>query len=372
VVDGVSVTLEREVVHRHRDQALGEIRRPLAVVPKVEVHAAEPLLVWPVAQKSARRLAVTLQSHAKEIVRGRLEVALQNGWPKIEPLPFSLEPGEEKTAEVVLPSAPGLRPGQYRAELTAVLEDGGRFNLAVPVVDYPHIRATPRPAPSVVEIAAIDLALPPLSRVGYVRGASDRVPQFLLQAGVPLQLLGPADLLEGDLGRFDAVVVGSRAYETDPALARANPRLLDYARAGGLVLVQYQQYPFIDGKFPPLSLEIGRPHDRVTDETAPVKLLDPAHRVWTTPNRIGAADWDGWVQERGLYFAKTWDPAYLPLLSMADPGGPELQGGLLVAPLGKGTYVYTGLAFFRQLPAGVPGAYRLFANLLALRGASRN
>lgn len=372
VADGVPVTLEREVVHRHRDQVLGEIRRPLAVVPKVEVHPAEPLLLWPVAQQSPRRLAVTVTSHARETVRGRLETALQDGWPAPAPVAFALEPEEEKVLEVILPPSPRLRPGTYRAGLAAVLEDGARFSLAVPVLDYPHIRATPRPVAGDVEIAAIDLELPPLERVGYVLGASDRVPQFLLQAGIPLQLLGPADLLEGDLGRFDAVVVGSRAYETDPALARANPRLLDYARAGGLLLVQYQQYQFIEGKYAPLPLEIGRPHDRVTDETAPVRLLDPAHPVWSVPNRIVPSDWDGWVQERGLYFAKTWDPAYQPLLALADSGGPELQGGLLVAPLGKGTYVYTGLAFFRQLPAGVPGAYRLFANLLALRGAAGN
>ena len=129
--------------------------------------------------------------------------------------------------------------------------------------------------------------------------------------------------------------------------------------------MQYQQYPFIDGGFAPAKLEIARPHDRVTDETAKVTLLDPKSPIFTTPNPIGPADWDGWVQERGLYFAHAWDSAYTPLLEMADPGEPPQRGGLLVARVGKGRYVYTGLAFFRQLPAGVPGAYRLFANLLA-------
>jgi hypothetical protein len=210
--------------------------------------------------------------------------------------------------------------------------------------------------------------LPKLTRVGYVRGASDRVPEFLRQAGVPLDLLGAKDLLEGDLRRYDAVVVGSRAYEIDPALARANQRLLEYAKGGGLVVVQYQQYPFIEGKFAPFTLEIARPHDRVTDETAAVTLLDPQSPVFHKPNEIRPEDWNGWIQERGLYFAHTWDAAYVPLLSMKDPDPdqPEQKGSLLVAPLGKGHYVYTGLAFFRQLPAGVPGAYKLFANLLAI------
>ncbi|HTR02039.1 MAG TPA: hypothetical protein VMN82_02500, partial [Thermoanaerobaculia bacterium] len=166
---------------------------------------------------------------------------------------------------------------------------------------------------------------------------------------------------------YDAILVGSRAYETEPALAEANGRLLDYARAGGLVIVQYQQYAFVRGGFAPFALDIARPHDRVTDETAVVTILDAQSPLFHTPNTIGPADWDGWVQERGLYYAHTWAPEYAALLSMADPGGPDQRGGLLVARLGKGHYVYTGLAFFRQLPAGVPGAYRLLANLLALK-----
>jgi hypothetical protein len=150
-------------------------------------------------------------------------------------------------------------------------------------------------------------------------------------------------------------------------MARANPRLLAYVRGGGLMIVQYQQYPYVAGGFPPYKLEIARPQDRVTDETAAVTLLDPASPAFNVPNRIGPADWQGWVQERGLYFAHSWDPAWTPLLAMADRGDPEQRGGLLVAVVGKGKYVYTGLALFRQLPAGVPGGYRLFANLLALR-----
>ena len=211
-----------------------------------------------------------------------------------------------------------------------------------------------------------DLTLPPLRRIGYVRGASDRVPEALLQVGLPIELLSGEVLRTGDLSAYDAIVIGSRAYETEPALASANPRLLDFARAGGLVLVQYQQYQYVDGAFAPYPLQMARPHDRVTDETSPVKVIDATHAVLTTPNRLGNADWDGWIQERGLYFAHTWDAAWMPLLELADKGQQPQRGGLLVAAVGKGTYVYTGLAFFRELPAGVPGAYRLFANLLAL------
>jgi LmbE family N-acetylglucosaminyl deacetylase len=370
-VDGVPVTLEREVVHRYRDQAVGEVRRPLRVVPKVEVAVAEHLLIWPASRHEPRHLQVTVTSHAGTPLKGRLEAAVEGGakpWPALRPLPFTLGAGEDQTLDLAVPAPAALAAGRYTLKLAAVVEgaDGQRFDLAVPVIDYPHIRPTPQPQPAAVEISAADVKLPPLKRVGYVRGASDRVPEFLRQAGVPLELLGPKDLAEGDLGRYDAIVLGSRAYETDPALVKTNRRLLDYARNGGLVIVQYQQYPYVEGKFAPFALEIARPHDRITDETAAVTLLDPASPVFHTPNEIGAEDWNGWVQERGLYFAHTWDRSYVPLLSMADPGGPPLQGGLLVAPLGKGHYVYTGLAFFRQLPAGVPGAYRLFANLLAI------
>lgn len=363
-LEGVPVELKREVVHLHRDQAVGEVRQPLRVVPLVEVAVADDLLVWPVQSREPRRLHVTLTSHSATPVSGRLEVT---GWPSVSQQPFNLAAaGETADLELTLAPPKDFKPGRTPLEIAAALADGQRFSLAVPELDYPHIRATPRPVPARVAVQATDLRLPPLKRVGYVRGASDRVPEFLRQAGVPLELLGPEQLDAGDLSRYDAIVVGSRAYETDPALARANHRILDYARNGGLVIVQYQQYPFIEGKFAPFPLEIARPHDRITDETSPVTVLDPAHPVFNTPNKIGPEDWNGWIQERGLYFAHTWDPAYKPLLSMKDPDTPDLQGGLLVAQLGKGTYVYTGLAFFRQLPAGVPGGYRLFANLLAL------
>jgi hypothetical protein len=185
-------------------------------------------------------------------------------------------------------------------------------------------------------------------------------------------------------------VVGPRAYETDSTLVEHNRRLLDYARRGGLLIVQYQQHQFFSGRFAPYPMTVGgqplrleesapaRPgsapsraappvsHDRVTDEHAPVRLVAPDHPAVRAPNRLGAADWKGWVQERGLYFARTWDKRYRPILETHDPGEAPLLGGLLVAPVGKGIYVYTGLSFFRQLPAGVPGAFRLFANLLAL------
>ena len=237
------------------------------------------------------------------------------------------------------------------------------FSTAAPAIDLPHIPPTPRRkrrTPSWPRIC-----MPP----GACRLRSRslrRGPRALAKIGLPIELLSGTDLRSADLRRYDAIVVGSRAYETEPALAAANARLLDYVRGGGLMLVQYQQYAYSDGNFAPFALQIARPHDRVTDETSPVVVLDPAHPVMTTPNAIAAADWDGWIQERGLYFAHTFDSAWTPLLELADKGQSPQRGGLLIGKVGQGTYVYTGIAFFRELPAGVPGAYRLFANLLAL------
>jgi hypothetical protein len=254
---------------------------------------------------------------------------------------------------------------------------GRRYETGVVTVDYPHIRPRGYLRPSVATIRVTPLVLPKLSRIGYVRGAADRVPEALQGAGLPVTLLDAATLDHGDLGRFDAIVIGPRAYETDSALVEANARLLDYARRGGRVIVQYQQAFYFSGSFAPYPLTVGGPppfpgafpvaHDRVTDETAPVRVLAPADPAFHFPNRIASGDWSGWVQERGLYFARTWDRAYRPLLETHDPDDSPLEGGLLVARVGRGIYVYTGLSFFRQLPAGVPGAFRLFANLLALK-----
>ena len=368
-IGGTTARLSREVTFRIRDEASGEIRHPLRAVPKVDVAVEPDLIVWPLERKSPRAITVTLTSNARDPLAGTLTVSSPPGWAPIAATPFSLAArGDRAIVDVSLTPPPSPRPVRSEIAVAAVLPGGERFSTTIPMIDYEHIRPTPFPKGAAVALSALDLKLPKLSSVGYVRGAADRVPEALIGVGVPIHLLSAADLERSDLSRYDAILVGSRAYETEPALARANARLLDYVRAGGLLIVQYQQYSFVQGRFAPFTLEISRPHDRVTDETARVELLDPKSPVFHVPNEIGPADWEGWVQERGLYFAHSWAPEYTPLLSMADPGGQQLRGSLLLAKLGRGRYVYTGLAFFRQLPAGVPGAYRLIANLLAWKG----
>ncbi|MFN0181944.1 MAG: NEW3 domain-containing protein [Gemmatimonadales bacterium] len=357
--------LEREVVHRLRDQAIGEVRRPLAVVPRVGVRATPTVKVWSTDRVTAVPVAVTLQHAGTDSTVGTVALDLPPGWPAVAPQSFRLvRPEERRTVTFLVKPPASLAPGEYHLRAVAADRDGRRYDAGTIVVAYPHIRERVYPVAGSMTVRAAPVVLPTRRRIGYVRGASDLVPEALAGVGLPVEILDPSAIERSDLTKFDAIVIGSRAYETDASLVENNGRLLDYARQGGHLVVQYQQHPFFAGGFAPFPLAVAPQHDRVTDERAPVRVLEPNDPVLRSPNPLGEADWQGWVQERGLYFPRTWDAAYRPLLEMSDPGGTPLRGGLLVAPVGKGSYVYTGLAFFRQLTAGVPGAFRLFLNLL--------
>jgi hypothetical protein len=307
---------------------------------------------------------VTLVNHAGDTTRGDVRLVVE-GWPTMQAVPFVFgRRDEELTLSLPVARPASMNAGDVAVHAEARTRDGATFAAGGTVLRYPHIRPVVWYRPAEARIRVAPVAFPTAGRIGYVRGASDRVPEALGRAGLKVELLDGESLEYGDLSAYDVIVIGSRAYETDSALVRANGRVLDWVRAGGHLLVQYQQYPFIDGGYAPYPMDIARPHDRITDENAPVKILDPTNPVFLRPNKIGPSDWDGWPQERGLYFAHTWDAAYEPLLEMQDPGLAPVRGGLLEAHVGKGTYVYTGLSFFRALPAGVPGAFRLFFNLL--------
>jgi hypothetical protein len=260
-------------------------------------------------------------------------------------------------------------PGRY--SIAAVAQSGGqRWTTGYTAIEYEHIRPQALYRDAAITLSSIELALPPRIDVAYIPGVGDNVAPTLQQLGVPLTVLDPARLSTTDLSRFTTVVIGPRAYESQPELVTANARLLEWVRGGGTMVVQYGQYEMMQPGMMPFEISISRPHDRVTDENAPVKVLRPDSPLLSAPNRIGDPDWRGWVQERALYMPHTFASQYESLLSMNDPGEPPNAGALLVAPYGRGRYVYTTLALFRQLPAGVPGGARLFVNLLAPAGST--
>ncbi len=387
----------REGTWRWNDQARGEIREPVDIVPRVDVKLSPAELPWRLSEASTRTFTVTLQHGASDTTSGSVRLQLPPGWPVLSPQQFTLtRPNQRLELRFVVRAPARLPAGTY--VVSAVAEDAAanRYGQGRVTISYPYIRPRSYLTAAMARVTALDLVLPALKRIGYIRGAADQVPEALASAGMPIEVIDGQLLGSTDLSRYGAIVVGPRAYETDSSLVNENGRLLEYARGGGLVIVQYQQYGFFFGSYAPYPLFVasrppgsadrtvttaqpaaGAPvpallggHDRVTDENAAVTVVDGNARVLHAPNRIGAADWDGWVQERGLYFARAWAPEYRTVLEMHDPGEAALEGGLLIATVGKGTWVYTGLSFFRQLPAGVPGAYRLFANLLSLNNVS--
>lgn len=373
---GSGPTAFRELSWRTNDQSRGEVRRPLWVVPRVDVKLDPLALAWPTTPRTVRRFTVTLTHGARDTTTGSVALEVPKSWTAPPPLSFSLE-REGQRLDLVFEVRPpaDVKPGTVEFRAVATDRQGGRYDVDQVPVDYSHIHPRVFLQPAVARVTLAAIALPRLARIGYVRGAADRVPEALLGAGLPVEMVSHDALEHGDLSRYPVIVIGPRAYETDTSLVRNNSRLLDFARRGGVVIVQYQQQIWFNGGFAPYAVTVGGPgvsHDRVTDEAAPVRVLDSRSPLVMRPNRIGPADWDGWIQERGLYFAHSWNSAWQPVLESHDPGEPALEGGLLVARVGKGTVAYTGLSFFRQLPAGVPGAFRLFANLLALgeRGAS--
>jgi hypothetical protein len=263
-----------------------------------------------------------------------------------------------RTAEVSLPIRASAEVGQER------------YSLTMNVVAYPHIQTHRYYTPADATVRTIDLKTTP-AKIGYVMGSGDEVADAIAQMGMPVTMLGEQDLASGDLSKFDTIVVGIRASETRQDLVANNARLLDYVRGGGNVVVQYQRFAWTG--LAPFPVDIQDKQGtaagsiaRVVDENAPVKILEPGHRIFNIPNKITDADFVGWVQERNAYNLVTFDPRYTPLLESHDAGEQENKGGLVITKVGKGNWIYCSYSFFRQLPAGVGGAYRLFANLLSI------
>jgi hypothetical protein len=368
---GAEAMPHARVVHRRVDPVLGEVVRPLAVAPAVSVTLDRAVQYAPAGTPVDRVLRVRLRSASTRARPVTVRLELPAGLAADSAARTATLAGYDAEATVAFRLRGRLAPGRHLVRAVAESE-GERFAAGYQLVDYPHVRPQRLYRPAEVAVEAVDVALPPRAAVAYLPGVSDNVAPALADLGLAVTVLDPAALGTADLSRFTHVVVGPRAYEASPALRAANARLLDWVRAGGTMVVQYGQYEMTAPGVMPYPITLARPAQRVTIEESPVAALDGAAGgagVLAAPNRIGDADWRGWVQERSTYMPQSADPRYRTAVSIADPGEPANPNAVLVAPLGRGTYVYTTLALFRQLPAGVPGAARLMANLLAARAA---
>ncbi|MCI0479193.1 hypothetical protein L0Y59_01480, partial [Candidatus Uhrbacteria bacterium] len=349
------------VVYRWTDPVKGEQTREVDVVPAVSVKLGSNVYVFPEAKP--RNVTVWMRSYGA--TEGRVSLAMPEGWKSSGPVDvkFAGKGDEQQATFTVTPPAKDS-VAAFRADVTvgdATISDG------VVDIDYPHIPAQRILGDAIAKVVRADIKHNG-SRIGYIMGSGDEIPNILRQVGYEVTLLTDADLDRGEFGAYDAIVAGIRAYNTRDRLKLAHEKLMQYVENGGTMVVQYNTANQLDG----LAVPVPGPYpfkltrDRVTVEEAPVKLAAD-HPVLNAANRITTADFDGWVQERGLYFPGEWDSRYTTMLTTNDPGEPEKPGGQLVAKHGKGTFVYTSYAWWRQLPAGVPGAIRAFVNLVSAK-----
>ena len=357
--------IDATVVTPFLDESGTERARPVAVVPAFSVALEPGTQVISTHNGGSSNVTVGVLGNLNGEERGVLRLELPQGW-RAEPTQVEVKferRGDKKDFQFkVFPA--GLQEG--RAKIRAVLESNGeKFSEGYTLVTREDLGSFYYYQPALQRVSLVDVKVPHDLKIGYIMGAGDDIPTVLKQVGLDVTLIPAEKIATEDLSRYGTIVLGIRAYDTQKDLAANNKKLLDFVSAGGTLVVQYNAgvADFNNGHFTPYSAELSRA--RVSVEEAPVEILAPQNEVFHSPNEITARDFDGWVQERGLYFMDKWDDHFKPLLACHDPGEAEQKGGLLEAQYGKGTYIYTGYAFFRQLPAGVPGAVRLFVNLLS-------
>jgi LmbE family N-acetylglucosaminyl deacetylase len=353
---------ETPVLYRWRDPVEGELYRPLEVIPPVTVNFENNLFVFGEPRRKEVRLRI---SAGQAGVSGTLRLKTPLGWiSNITEIPFSFEKKDEEIVRSILitpPATPMTRFLTAEVEIKEIRPARSRVR-----IEHSHIPIQVLFPPAELQLVRIDLKKVN-RRIGYIMGSGDEIPEALRQIGYDVTLLSDDDLSNGDLKRFDVIITGIRAYNTRDRLKQSQNLLMDFVKSGGTLIVQYNVFGLVTEELGPYPFKISR--DRVSVEEAPVEFLDFAHSLFTFPNQILQKDFSGWVQERGLYFANEWDRAFLPLLSSRDPGEEAKKGGLLYARYGSGVYIYTGYSWFRQLPAGVHGAYRFFVNMISAGAA---
>lgn len=355
----------------------GGVARGTATRPAAAGRGAAPATTAATASRatrpaaaSSREIRVTVVNDTRGEAQAAVKLTLPDGWTSTPPeqsIAFTRE-DESRTVRFDVKPAGGAKAGEYTIAASATLS-GTPYNRGFQVIEYPHIRRQHIYASADATLKILDVRIAPNLNVGYIMGVGDEVPPAIEQLGAKLELITPDDLAWGNLSRFNVIVTGVRAYERRGDLRANNSRLLDYVRDGGTLLVQYNKFEFNEAQYGPFPAKVSS--DRVTDEHAPVKVVNAADPLFTAPNRISEATWNGWVQERGLYFLAPNDSRYRTHLSISDPfpyNPGEKTGALVSAQYGKGRWAYIGLGLWRELPAGVPGAYQLLANLLSIKG----
>jgi len=361
---GASLHLAQVVQATQRVQTLGIVSQPLLMGPAISVAVSPAAGAIPVGAQSFA-FSCTVHSNVKGPAEGTLWLRLPEGWHSSpESAPFSfMRDGEDHT--ITFSVHPGqIKPGEYPITAEADYQ-GKRYTEGYRLVGYAGLRPYPYYRPAVYHAVGVDVKTAPGLHIAYLPGTGDEVPQALENLEQNVRVLAASDITQGNLSGYDAIVLGTRAYAVRPELKSANSRLLDYVRNGGVLIVQYNLQDF-DQNYGPYPFSLGSNPQKVVDEFSKVKLLNPGSPVFTWPNRIADADFAGWVEERGHGFMQTWDSHYEALLETNDPEQDPQRGGLLLARYGKGAYIYDAFALYRQLPSGVPGAYRILANLVSL------
>jgi len=360
--DGSEIIFEKDVVHRYSRPDKGELYEPFAILPEVTSKIDEKVLIF--ANSDTKEVHVKVRA-GKNNVSGTISLDHPTGW-SVSPksIPFTIEQrGEEipLTFKVTPPNSES--EGNIEPKITV----GDQvFDKELVEIAYDHIPKQSVLLPSAAKVVRMNIKKAG-EHIAYIMGAGDKVPESLEQIGYQVHIVDPNEIQNGDLDKYDAVVVGIRAYNVIGALKFKQPVLFDYVERGGTIIVQYNTAGRWSNQFENIApYDITLSRDRVTDENAEVKILAPKNSLVNFPNAITTKDFEGWVQERGLYFPSKWSAEFTPILSMKDEGETEKQGSLIVAPYGEGHYIYTGLSFFRELPVGVSGAYKLFANMLSI------
>ncbi|MGI9542619.1 MAG: PIG-L family deacetylase [Cyclobacteriaceae bacterium] len=358
-IEGVTFGFNIPLIYKKTDPVKGEIYEPLHITPPVFLNFGHEVLMF--ANATPKALSVVIKA-GKDSISGDVTLSLPDGW-KSEPedIGFTLlQQGAEQTATFNI-YAPE-KPGEGNIEAVAHI-DGRSYDYGLVDISYDHIprqRIFPQARLKVVKLDIEKKG----EQVGYIMGAGDAIPESLRQIDYQVDILDEENLSQQELQSYDAIILGVRALNTIDRLKYEMPKLLEYVKMGGNLIVQYNTSSrLVTDNFAPYPIKVSR--DRVAVEEAPVAILEPEHPLLNAPNKITQDDFKGWVQERGLYFPNEWDAKYTALLSSQDPGEDPKNGGLLVAKYGKGHYIYTGYSWFRELPAGVPGAYRIFANLIS-------